>query len=169
MNKAILYIMSGLPYSGKTTLRKKLEKRLKFQVVSVDQIMTENNLWREGHPTQEDWNVAYAEAYSQLKNYLKKGKTTIFDCGNLPFHERENARKIADSVGATHKLIYVNTPKEEILHRREVNKETKERGHLDQDMMDTAIKMFQEPDKNECPIIYNHQTNLDQWIRDNIK
>ncbi len=169
MKEITLYIMTGLPYSGKTTLRKELVKRCGFQAVSVDQIMGEKDMWREGHPTQEDWNLAYSEAYKQIEEYLKEGKTVVFDCGNLPLHERENARKIAEKLGVKHKLVYVNTPKEEILRRRQQNEETKERGHLDQEMMDVALKMFHEPTASEQPLIYNHEMDLDRWINKNIE
>ena len=168
MTKSMLYIMTGLPYSGKTTLRKELVKRCGFTPVSVDVIMDEKDMWREGHPTQADWNIAYSKAYRQIEQYLKEVKTVIFDCGNLPYHERENSRKIADRVNVQYKLIYVNTSKDEILSRRTKNEETKERGHLDQKMMNDALKMFDEPTESENPIIYNHQTDLRQWIRDNI-
>lgn len=43
-----LYILIGLPYSGKTTLRKELVKRLNFDYVSVDEIMKERDMWRFG-------------------------------------------------------------------------------------------------------------------------
>jgi predicted kinase len=163
-NMGKLYIMCGLPYSGKTTLQKELVKRLGFQVVSVDRIMDEKDMWREGHPTQEDWNVAYSEAYRRMEEYLKEGKTVIFDCANLPFHEREDARKIADSLGVTHQLIYANTSKEDILRRRQENEQTKVRGHIDQEMMENAFNLFDEPTESEHPIIYNHRVNLDDWI-----
>ncbi|HUD44132.1 MAG TPA: ATP-binding protein [Patescibacteria group bacterium] len=163
-----LYILTGLPYSGKTTLRKELIRRFSFKTVSIDEIMDERAMWREGHPTQEDWNIAYSEAYRRIKEHLTDGNSVIFDYGNLPLHERENARKIADSLGIPHKLIYINTPKEEILRRRQENEETKERGQLDQEMMDRALNMFVEPTEKEKPIIYNYKMNLDQWIKINI-
>jgi len=77
---------------------------------------------------------------------------------------RENARNIADGLGVTHELIYINTPKEEILRRRQQNEKTKERGHLDQEMMENAINMFDEPTESEHPIMYNHRVDLDHWI-----
>src|SRR5271165_6934335 len=90
-----LYILCGLPYAGKTTLQREIVKRVSVSVVSVDRIMDELGMWREGHPTQEDWNTAYSEAYRQIIAYLNEGATVIFDCANLPFHERENARSLA--------------------------------------------------------------------------
>lgn len=164
----MLYIFTGLPYSGKTTLAKKLSEKLHFQRVSVDIIMDKMDMWREGHPTPEDWNTAYSKAYEELETLLKEGKDIIFDCGNLPFHERENARQIAMNANSPYKLIYVNTPKREILKRREKNLETKERGHLDDKMMDDAIALFDEPTENEHPIIYNQDMDLDYWIKENI-
>lgn len=161
----MLYILTGLPYSGKTTLRRELMKRFNFKSVSVDEIMDQENMSREGHPTQEDWDQAYSTAYEKLKEYLKNKYTVIFDCGNLPFHERENARQIAKEVGSQFKLIYVNTSKDEILLRRTENQQTKIRGHLDDTMMDTALKLFDEPSAQEQPITYNQHLNLEKWIK----
>jgi predicted kinase len=110
--KALYHVWFTL-FSGKTTLQKEVMKRLRCQVVSVDRIMDEKDRWRQGHPIQEDWNAAYSEAYRQMKECLKEGKTVIFDCANLPFHERENARKIADGLGVTYQLMYVKAPKHE--------------------------------------------------------
>lgn len=162
--KGKLFILCGLPYSGKTTLQKALVKRLSVQVVSMDQIMDEHEMWREGHPTQADWDAAYSEAYRQMQAYLKARETVLFDCANLPFHEREHARSIADSLGVPHQLIYVNTSREEILRRRQDNERTKERGHLDEEDMELAFNLFDEPTAREHPILYNHQMDLDEWI-----
>ncbi len=165
MNK--LYILAGLPYSGKTTLRKELVKRLNFDCVSVDEIMKDKNMWRSGHPTQDDWNIAYSEAYGKLKDLLKQGRNVILDMGNLEFKERETARKIAESLGVEHKLIYVNTPMAEIIKRRKENEKTKLRGHLDDDLLKSAIDKFDEPTVEENPISYNLEENLAAWIKYN--
>ncbi len=164
-NGGKLYILCGLPFSGKTTLQRELVRRLGMQVVSVDRIMDEADMWREGHPTQDDWDIAYLEAYGQIREYLQEGKTVIFDCANLPFHERENARAIADSLAATHQLIYINTSKDEILRRRQRNRGTKERDDLDEAMMENAFRMFDEPTGREHPIIYNHQMDVGSWVK----
>jgi predicted kinase len=163
-NKPTLYILCGLPYSGKTTLQKELVKRLGLQAVSVDRIMDERDMWREGHPTQEDWNEAYSEAYGRIEAYLKAGKTVIFDCANLPFHERENARMIAERLGIMHKLIYLNIPREEILRRWQENKKTQARSQLGQEMMESGFDLFDKPTESEHPILYNQQMDLDDWI-----
>lgn len=170
-----LYILIGLPYSGKTTLRKELVKKLNFDYVSVDEIMKAKDMWRAGHPTQDDWNTAYSEAYEKLKELLRQNeqalsfgnKNVILDNGNLEFQERETARKIAEAQGAEHKLIYINTPMEEIMKRRRKNEVTKVRGHLKDDLLESAIDKFDEPTIKENPIIYNSTENLEKWIKQN--
>lgn len=163
-----LYIMTGLPYSGKSTLTRELVKRFGFRVVSVDDIMDREQMWREGHPTQNDWNYAYSEAYETIKRYLKNGESVILDCGNLPRHERETSKNIAESLGVKSKLIYLNISKEEIGSRRERNGEIKEREQLDDEQMKKAFELFDEPKPEEKPIFYNQQMGLEKWIKDNI-
>lgn len=164
----VLYSLTGLPYSGKTTLRKELIKRFGFSYISIDEIMDEKDMWRKGHPIQEDWNVAYSEAYEKLKNLLRNGDSVIFDGASLKFKERETQRQIAEECGVDWKLIYVNTPKEVIIKRRLENLETKDRGHLNKREMEVAFGMFEEPTLEENPVIYNHEMSLDDWAKNNI-
>lgn len=163
-----LYIFCGLPYAGKTTLRKALVKRFGFDVVSIDEIMKDHGMWDKEKVTQEDWDIAYSETYKILKKLLKKGKNVIFDSGALEFHEREVARQIAEDAGSVHKLIYVNTPRDEIIKRRSENEKTKVRGHVKDYLFKRTLGMFEEPSSNENPIIYNAQMNLENWIKNNI-
>lgn len=163
-----LYIITGLPYSGKTTLTKELVRRFGFSVVSMDDIMEKRHL-DSATMVQDDWNAVYSEAYDNLKKLLKEGNSIVIDCGNLPVHERETPRNIAESLGVTSKLIYVNTSKEEILRRWKGNQISKQRGHLEENGLNFAFDLFEEPTEAENPIIYNQSMELDSWISTNIK
>lgn len=167
MKNTKLYIMTGLPYSGKSTLTKKLVERFSFSVASMDEVIDENN-FEIAEMTQEDWNYVYSEGYERLKKMLTEGKTVVLDLGNLKRSERDTARRIAESMDIPYKLIYVNTPPEEIKRRRLQNIETKERGHLEDVSMERALNMFQEPTEDENPIIYNQDMDLEKWIKENI-
>ncbi len=165
----ILYSITGLPFAGKTTLQKELTKNFGLNLVSIDDIMEERNMWREGHPNQDDWNLAYSLAYEKLNKLLGDNKNVVFDGGSLKLSERETQRQIAKKCGANFKLIYVNTSVEEIKQRRMENNATKARGDLSNMEMETAFKMFEEPLKGEGPIVYNGGVNLGEWIQINIK
>ncbi|MDO8498830.1 MAG: ATP-binding protein [bacterium] len=167
MAKPVLYILCGLPYSGKTTLTRELVKRFGFKVVSMDNVMGEKG-YDPVTMTQEDWNEVYSEGYERLKEFLRESSSIILDIGNLKKSERQTARDIAQSLGVDYKLIYINTPLEEIKRRRSENQQTKERGHLEDETMNSALKMWEEPATNENPILYNQEMNLEEWIKENI-
>lgn len=163
-----LYTLTGLPYSGKSTLTKELVKRFGFKVISVDDIMNEKDMWRDGHPTMDDWNEAYTIAYDPLKKYITEDKDVIFDGGSLKFSERETQRKIAEYYGVERKMIYVNTSRKEIVQRKLRNETTKVRAQLSEKEMEDALGMFEEPRLEENPIFYNVDMDLDKWIKDYI-
>jgi len=168
MNKQVLYIMVGLPYSGKTTLTKELVNRFGFEVVSMDKTIDEENL-DPVTMTQEDWNIVYSHGYKKLKKLLLDGKTVILDLGNLKRSERDTARAIAEKINVPSKLIYINVPVEEIKDRRQKNEETQERGHLAEKTLQKALDMWEEPLSDEKFVTYNQQMDLEHWIKVNIE
>lgn len=167
VGKQTLYIITGLPYSGKTILSNELVKRFKFIVCSVDEELDKGNYIVE-RMVQRDWNYIYSKAYERLKKYLSDGQTVIFDGASLKRSERETLKQIAKSMNIPYKLIYVNTPKEEIKQRWLKNLKTKERDHVKKITLNFAFNLFEEPQPDENPIIYNKDINLERWIKDNL-
>ena len=167
MSKPVLYILCGLPYCGKSTLTKELVKRFGFEVGSVD-IQIDKHGFEVDDMTQENWNLVYSEAYEDIKRKLREGKSVLFDMGHLKLSERNTARKIAQNVGANHKLVYINTPKDEIEQRWTENASNKTRGQLSRMGLDKAYSLWQEPTIDENPIIYNQSMDIDKWIDTNI-
>lgn len=155
-----LIILCGLPYSGKTTLRKKLIDNYGYSCVCVDEIMDANDMWKEGHPTQIDWKRAFEEAYGNTKKMLNEGKTVIFDSGNLVFKERENLRQLAKDLGFTSKLVLMDTPIETIWERRRQNQLNRTRGHVKEERFQTALKMWERPGEKENPIIFTNDSDI---------
>lgn len=169
MSEVSLYVLAGPPYAGKTTLRKELVKRFGFEVVSIDEINSERGIGLEVRPIpQEDWNITYSEAYRRLKELLNAGKRVVFDGANLPLHERQTPKQIAQSLGLQSRLIYVQISEEEAGERRLRNLQTKERGHVDDETFKMALEMFEEPTPEENPLIFNSKMDINEWIEKNI-
>jgi predicted kinase len=167
VSERYLLIITGLPFSGKTTLTNILIRKFEYIVISVDEFIESGN-YIVKNMVQDDWNRVYSQAYTKLKNCLEEGKMVIFDGGSLLRSERQTLKDIAKSLKIPSKLIYVNTTKEEIIKRRFNNKISKVRDQLEDITMKTAFDMFEEPTLDENPILYNQDMNLDNWIQQNI-
>lgn len=167
MSQQFLLIITGLPFSGKTTLANILIRKFGYITVSVDEFIDSGNYIVE-KMVQDDWNKVYSQAYEELKRCLREGNNVIFDGGSLLRSERQTLKDIAKSMKVPSKLIYVNTTKEEIIKRRLKNKISKVRDQLADLTMVTAFKMFEEPTASEEPIIYRQDMNFDNWINENI-
>ena len=161
--KPTLYNLTGLPYSGKSTLTKTLVDKFNLQVVSVDSKIKKRGL-KVDQMAQRDWDLVYAEAYEQIKLALQSGESILFDMGNLKRSERATAQRIAQENGADYKLIYVKTPMDEIKRRWEANVETKERGQLSEGGLNKALEMWEEPSIEENPLVYSHGENINEWM-----
>lgn len=166
--KQFLYIVTGLPFAGKTTLTKKLVEQFGFEVASVDEMLEKGKFVVE-KMSDDDWGIVYTQAFDKLKQLLKEGKTVIFDGGSLKRSERNTLKSIAESLAISCKLIYINTSKEEITSRRIKNLTTKERDQLENKTMEKALDMFEEPRNDEGPIIFDSSTSFDKWIKSNIE
>src|SRR4030042_2281801 len=97
MYKPHLYIICGLPFSGKTILAKYLTKRFGFVRVNFDDINEERGLGekRNDEISDEDWQKTCEIAYDDIDQALAMGKTVVNDGANHSKAERDKLREIA--------------------------------------------------------------------------
>jgi len=115
---ATLFLICGLPGSGKTTLAKQLEISQKALRLSPDEWIAEilldpNNipeLDRLRSPVEAiQWNLA--------KKLLSAGLSVILEWGFWSQQEREHYRKEAQSLGVNVRLHYLDVENEELWNR----------------------------------------------------
>ena len=70
----MIYLMVGIPGSGKSTYSKSLKKELQCEVISTDQV-------RNDHPDWDESKV-WPEVYNRAANALKEKRDAIFDATN---------------------------------------------------------------------------------------
>lgn len=167
MSKPKLYIVTGLPYAGKSVLSRELIKRFSFGYASVDDELSKGK-YDVTKMSQEDWNDVYSRAFETLEGLLRSGKTSVFDGASLKHSERDLLRDIARECGGEPVLVYVNTSPEETAERRLKNMTTQERAHLKEETVSKALAMFEQPTEDEQPIIYNASLDLDKWVKENV-
>lgn len=105
-----VYIMVGIPGSGKSTIAEKLTGKL----ISTDAIREE--LYGDA-AVQGNGAKVFAIAYDRARQILANGEDVIFDATNTSKKARKAVMK--ETPDAEHIAIFVNTPYEECVRRNQ--------------------------------------------------
>lgn len=168
MNK--LYIFCGIPFSGKTTLARRLEEKFGFVRIDLDDVkfsLFGKNITDE-QIDQKGWNTIYRTMYTEIENNLKQGKTVMNDMGNFTKHERNLVRKIADKLDLETIEVFIDTPAEIAKQRWQENKNTNKRFDVREKAIDSTISEM-EPPEGKNVIIYTYPQPIDTWIADHFQ
>lgn len=166
-----LYILCGIPFSGKSTLAQKIVSMLGFVRIDLDEIKFEifgENI-TDDQIDQSGWDKVYQEIYRKIKQDLINGETVIYDTGNFTKHERELAKKIADDLGLVSITIYVDIPQEVARQRLLQNRQTKVRFDVSDTDFEGTIKEMEIPSPDETHLVYHGDEDVDVWINRYLK
>jgi predicted kinase len=107
-----LFMLCGLPGSGKTTLARRLERDGARSFI-LDELTT-----RHGETTDDDLTERIAEAtWIDIAKTLQSGRDCVLDWGFDSREERERTRARALALGAAIRLIFLDVPKAELSRR----------------------------------------------------
>ncbi|NTW61117.1 ATP-binding protein [Candidatus Saccharibacteria bacterium] len=152
--KTILYIMCGLPYSGKTTYAKELASINHLELVSIDDIREKYGFhWGDKEANADEWKAIFKEVDDTIITSLRKGKSLIYDSTNHDRASRDRLRKLATSVGCESKTIFMNTPMEIIMRRRTDNQKNPTRSHIPEHLFNVTLESYEAPSSEEGEII----------------
>lgn len=150
MNKSKLYIICGLPFSGKSFNGKKIAELTNGQFLSYDE------LWKEMFDkTGKDfpWIELTRIAHSRISEALMKNTSIVYDTLNDTIANREVLRNLARDNNSEAVTVYINTPMEVITIRRKENEETKVRHSVPEDKFQEAADRFEAPISSEENVI----------------
>lgn len=167
--KPTLYILCGYPFSGKSTLARKIEEQKNnFKHLCVDNLHKEIHFKKIKHE-EERWKESFKKAFNLTRKYLEGNINVIFDATNYLKKERDKLRKLAKESGAKSKVIYVDIPKKEARRRLIENRETKNRKDVSESDWKEVTEAFEVPTKDENVITYRLSQDTFNWIDENIK
>lgn len=139
----MLLLFSGLPATGKTTLAKKVAKKINAEILRTDVIRKE--IIREPKYTDEEKEAVYKEMFSRAEKMISSGKTVILDANFYKEGQRTEAKKIAGRTGAKFFLIEVTCPEEKIRGRMKIRKKAEDASDAKEMEIYYKIKRVWEP------------------------
>ena len=166
MTTTHLYILSGLPFAGKTTLSKVLVRELGLSRVSIDDLNNERGIWdAEKGLSPEEWTSVYNEAYRRIDALLSQGKSVVDDNANFTREQRDHLRAIAARYDVPTTVIYVTTPLAEVRRRWQENRRTKVRNDVRDDDFAQVVDSFEAPTDDEHVVRYDGSMGAEEWIK----
>ena len=144
--KPIIFLLCGMPFSGKTTYAKKLEKDGVVRFTLDEELFKRfGRHFKSGYPEKE--KETKRQLKEECKSHIKNGVSVIFDFGFWKKEARDEYKAFAEQIGATWKLLYFPVSENELKKRLEIrNKEDLDSNHfISEEMLDDFIKQFETP------------------------
>lgn len=163
--KPILYIMCGLPFSGKSTLARKISEIKGNKIVEIDEIKTNHGLrdeWQTVKP--EEWQKIFAESFEQVKNELSSGKSVVHDSANQTLYSRNQLRDIAKECDRESRVIFIEISQEDARARWQHNKNNPTRMDLPEWAFNAAVSNYEIPTNEPDVLVYEQSDDPEEWI-----
>jgi predicted kinase len=168
MPESTLYIMCGLPFSGKTTLAHALANQCGFIHLDLDALARAKNLFPEQSINDEQWGRIFDEVHRQAAALLASGKSVVFDAVNHDRSGRDRLRRIAQQSGSSVRVIYIDLSRQEIQRRRQANQANSQRPPVqEKDFVEVATE-FEIPTVEENLLLYHGTESIPEWIKNNV-
>ena len=143
-----VYLMAGLPASGKTTYAAALAQATGALRLNADEYVAAHFTAEESHA---DWDTCFAAAAEAIwaiaDAQIAAGKDVILDVGFWTRENRDAAKARFTQPQARCVIYYMDTPEAEILARLE--KRTGEIARRNVQNFENLKKIFQPPEKDE--------------------
>jgi predicted kinase len=160
-----LFILCGLPFSGKSTLARAMTERLDIVHIELDSVHGERGLDLKGEPpSREDWIEAYRRSFRKLDKVLAQGNSAVFDATSYRRIHRQRLGRIAARHGVSTTIIYLDVDETEAKRRRDENRATNERPNVRDDDFALVSGEMQLPSLDENPVIYHPTDDVYAWI-----
>jgi predicted kinase len=160
-----LYIVFGLPFSGKSTLVRELVRQRGGVVIDIDAINTTRGVGIAGATiTPEDWAISFAMARAQFNAALAAGESVAYDGHVWSRAQRDEFRALAHLSGVDGTFIYLDIPESVVRERLLENRHTVQRHDVPDDLFAQAVALMEPLDEEEQVMRYDGSEPVEAWV-----
>lgn len=161
-----LYLLCGLPFSGKSTMGRALAELAGTVHVEVDRFHAGRpDDFAERRVERTEWIAAYRAAYEQLERALAASESVVFDAVSYRKVQRDRIRRIASKHGVPLTIIYLDVAPDVARARMVANRLTPVRPNVPDADFNEVCAGMQPPMAGETWIAYDPKEPLERWIR----
>ena len=154
--KPIVYMLLGLPLSGKTTYSLELQRKTGFKRFALDEeyFKVVGNKQNE-HRDFEIENQIVDKLRDETSKLLKEGKSVILDYCPWTKSDREEFKKFIEDQGSECKIVYFDVPLDELKRRAEGRNKLQDQNlqYITPSMLDDFVKRFEKPEAEVVEVI----------------
>lgn len=149
--KPTLFLIVGLPYSGKSYVSQFIFQNLNIERISFDEVWVK--LSKEN--THLNWEIVNSNNLEECKQTLSSHNHVVLDTYTQQNESRDIYKKFAEDNNATFSIIYIQRDIEKSRLRHMENKVSNERRSISDESLEHEIKQFVEPiiDENSIHLI----------------
>ena len=166
VNINTLYIMCGLPFSGKAICAKKITEKYKLTYISQDDTLFSQGFSFENNRelTKYELKVLFETIYIRISESLKKGNSVMYDAANKSKVGRNKLRKLASKAGANFQIVYLDTPISLIYKRWKRNRKTNKRFDVTEYQLKKTLEKFESPDFESGLIKFKSNSDFEKYF-----
>jgi len=163
--RAKLFILTGISFSGKSSLARAISQALDIPIIDPDSIAHESGFGLGGEFLSDaQWAVFHGEAEERAARLLEAGRSLVYDTTAFNRRQRQGLRDLAGRHNAESVLLWVSTSRDEARRRWARNNETRERFAVHAEDFDMIANHFEPPDNDEPRLTYDGAQDPGQWV-----
>jgi predicted kinase len=148
---AVLYVLCGMSFSGKSTLAAAIAQQTGAVIVSLDEINAERGLYGGLGIPDEEWLLSHQLALQRVEEALATGRSVVVDDTNCFRFLRDAYRAVAVRLDVKALLLYLDLPMDTLLARASADNPT--RPPVARDVLLELIGKFEAPAPEEQAIM----------------
>ena len=163
-----LYLMCGMPFSGKTTLGKSIAKYLDSPYISLDEINEARGLYGGDGILVKEWEKTHFLAMEQLRSLVQSQQDIVVDDTSCFRWLRERFGNFVKQYDYQMIIVFLDISLSIIRKRIEQNEQTQARQGVKQEIIEQMAKTFEPPQPDEKAIEYYANQPIDKWIAEHL-